>query len=131
MTMMASRTLGTCSYGAMETDAQVLIVGMFKLLQVLTLVIAAVAFGAAFAHVLELPGKRRLDKEAYFTVQSIDYPGFTIGGVSEPVASERLRWSCVLLKDPSSRFIHPTRPGGAAADVAPTRRRAFGVYRRA
>jgi ABC-type Fe3+-siderophore transport system permease subunit len=32
------------------------------------------------AHVLELPGKLRLDRDAYFAVQRIYYPGFTIGG---------------------------------------------------
>jgi hypothetical protein len=59
---------------------------VFKLLQLVTLVVVAVAFAGALAHVLELPGKRRLSKEAYFTVQSIYYPGFTIAGASEPLA---------------------------------------------
>jgi hypothetical protein len=31
----------------------------------------------------ELPGKVRLPKEAYVTVQQIYYPGFTIAGVGE------------------------------------------------
>jgi hypothetical protein len=38
----------------------------------------------ALAHALELPGKMRLTKEAYYAMQPIYYPGFTIGGISEP-----------------------------------------------
>jgi hypothetical protein len=52
---------------------------MFRLLQVLTLICVAVAMALALAHALELPGKMRLGKEAYLTVQPIYYPGFTIG----------------------------------------------------
>jgi hypothetical protein len=37
----------------------------------------------SLAHALELPGKLRLDKRAYYAVQSIYYPGFTIGGIGE------------------------------------------------
>jgi hypothetical protein len=58
---------------------------MLKVLQILTLVVVVVALAAALAHVLELPGKMRLTKEAYFTVQPIYYPGFTIAGASEPL----------------------------------------------
>src|SRR5687768_11360968 len=39
----------------------------------------------SLAHALELPGKRRLSKEAYLAVQPIYYPGFTIGGAAEPL----------------------------------------------
>lgn len=46
-----------------------------------TLVLVPVA-----AHALELPGKLRLAKEAYVTVQSIYYPGFTLIGMAEPIA---------------------------------------------
>lgn len=53
---------------------------MFNVLQILTALLIAVAFAMAFAHALELPGKMRLNKEAYFAVQPIYYPGFTIGG---------------------------------------------------
>ncbi len=34
----------------------------------------------SLAHVLEFPGKRRLGRDTYFEVQTIYYPGFTIGG---------------------------------------------------
>ena len=39
----------------------------------------------ALAHALELPGKLRLSKEQYLSVQPIYHPGFTIGGMAEPV----------------------------------------------
>jgi hypothetical protein len=40
----------------------------------------------ALAHGLELPGKLRLTKDAYFAIQPIYYPGFTIVGIAEPLA---------------------------------------------
>src|SRR5262245_15021630 len=53
---------------------------MFLLLQVTTVSLVSVAMALALAHALELPGKRRLDKNAYLAAQPIYYPGFTIGG---------------------------------------------------
>jgi len=53
---------------------------MFGVLQTLTAILIAVAMAMALAHALELPGKMRLTKEAYFAVQPIYYPGFTVGG---------------------------------------------------
>lgn len=53
---------------------------MFLLLQVISVFLVAVALCTALAHALELPGKLRLDKETYTAMQSIYYPGFTIGG---------------------------------------------------
>jgi hypothetical protein len=53
---------------------------MFHLLQVLAVILVAAAMGLALAHALELPGKMRLTKEAYYAMQPIYYPGFTIGG---------------------------------------------------
>jgi hypothetical protein len=52
-------------------------------LEVLTVMVAAVTMSLALAHALELPGKLRLNKEKYLTVQPIYYPGFTLGGVAE------------------------------------------------
>jgi hypothetical protein len=37
--------------------------------------------GLSLAHALEFPGKLRLPKDEYMIVQSIYYPGFTIGGM--------------------------------------------------
>jgi hypothetical protein len=58
---------------------------MFQALQVLTVMLAAVAMALALAHALELPGKLRLPKDAYLATQTIYYPGFTIGGIAEIV----------------------------------------------
>ena len=59
---------------------------MFDVLQILTVILVALAMAPALAHALELPGKMRLTKEAYFAVQIIYYPGFTIaGGIGEAV----------------------------------------------
>lgn len=59
---------------------------MVDVVQSLSLILVVLALVPALAHALELPGKLRLSKEAYFAVQPIYYPGFTIAGVSEPVA---------------------------------------------
>ena len=53
---------------------------IFITLQVLTTILIMVALALALAHSLELPGKMRLSRDAYFAVQPIYYPGFTIGG---------------------------------------------------
>jgi len=53
---------------------------MFRGLEVLTVLLVAVAMALALAHALELPGKLRLSKDAYIAMQPIYYPGFTIGG---------------------------------------------------
>jgi hypothetical protein len=53
---------------------------MLASLQVIAILLAAVGFGLSLAHALELPGKHRLAREDYLKVQTIYYPGFTIGG---------------------------------------------------
>ena len=58
---------------------------MLQLLQVLATVLVAIVLGLGIAHAGELPGKLRLPKDTYLAVQPIYYPGFTIGGVSEPI----------------------------------------------
>ena len=37
------------------------------------------------AHAMEYPGKMRLSRDAYLTVQPIYYPGFTVAGGSAEV----------------------------------------------
>jgi hypothetical protein len=54
-------------------------------LQILTVVVVAIAMALSLAHALELPGKMRLSKEQYLAVQPIYYPGFTFGGIAEPL----------------------------------------------
>lgn len=56
---------------------------MFTVLQVVTLMLVALAMVPAVAHALEFPAKRRLPQDAYLTVQRIYYPGFTIAGLAE------------------------------------------------
>ena len=56
---------------------------MVRFVEVLAVVLVAIAMALTLAHALELPGKLRLDKEQYFAVQTIYYPGFTIGGIAE------------------------------------------------
>jgi hypothetical protein len=56
------------------------------LLQVTALALVAVVLTATLAHALELPGKLRLGREDYLTVQGIYYPGFTRAGLAEPAA---------------------------------------------
>lgn len=50
-------------------------------LGVVTLFLVSVAMGLSLAHVLEFPGKLRLDEASYREVQAIYYPGFAIGGL--------------------------------------------------
>ena len=60
---------------------------MFHAALFVAIVLSAVGMGLSLAHALELPGKRRLGRDAYFAVQTIYYPGFTIGGaLGEPLA---------------------------------------------
>lgn len=54
---------------------------MIHVLSVLALLLVGITMGLALAHALEFPGKLRLGEEAYRTVQTIYYPGFTIGGL--------------------------------------------------
>ena len=59
---------------------------MFTLLQIATALLVAIAMALALAHALELPGKMRLNQATYYATQAIYYPGFTMGGISEPVS---------------------------------------------
>jgi Domain of unknown function (DUF1772) len=59
---------------------------VLELLQILSVILAALALLPALAHALEMPGKLRLSKDAYLTAQTIYYPGFTIAGAAEPLA---------------------------------------------
>jgi hypothetical protein len=57
---------------------------MLQTVEIVSILLVALAMAPALAHLLEFPGKRRLTKDAYLTVQPIYYPGFTIaGGIGE------------------------------------------------
>ncbi|GLQ56942.1 anthrone oxygenase family protein [Devosia nitrariae] len=60
---------------------------MSFVLEILAVLAAAVALAPSLAHALEYPGKLRLDRLDYMTVQPIYYPGFTMTGFAEPVAA--------------------------------------------
>jgi len=59
---------------------------MMLVLEIVAILLTAVVMSLSLAHALELPGKMRLNREAYLTTQTIYYPGFTIGGIAEPLA---------------------------------------------
>ena len=59
---------------------------MFTALEIAALMLTGVAMAPALAHALEHPGKMLLGREDYLTVQGIYYPGFTLAGLSEPIA---------------------------------------------
>src|SRR5438067_1841223 len=57
---------------------------MFQTVEIVSILLVALAMAPALAHLLEFPGKIRLTKDAYLTVQPIYYPGFTVaGGIGE------------------------------------------------
>jgi hypothetical protein len=59
---------------------------MLLAFQFLVAMLVALAAALSTAHALEMPGKMRLDRESYFIVQKIYYPGFTVGGIGEGLA---------------------------------------------
>src|SRR5262249_59796352 len=76
---------------------------MFHAALFVAIVLSAVGMGLSLAHALELPGKRRLSRDAYFAVQTIYYPGFTIAApLAEPFATVARRRP-VLFTGPGSQ----------------------------
>ena len=59
---------------------------MYHFLEFVACLLVATAMAPAAAHALERPGKMRLDRQHYFVVQQIYYPGFTAAGIAEPAA---------------------------------------------
>ena len=57
---------------------------MLDIFRLVTVILVVVAVTLTLGHALELPGKRRLSREAYTAMQPIYYPGFTIAaGIGE------------------------------------------------
>src|SRR5688572_9257939 len=77
---------------------------MMLALQVFAVLLVAIAMALALAHALELPGKLRLSKEQYLGMQPIYYPGFTIGGMAEPVGLLLLLMLLILTPYSSVKF---------------------------
>jgi hypothetical protein len=68
-----------------------------KVIRYLSLLLVALTLGLTFAHVLEIPGKLRLDGATWLAVQHNLYVGFgTVGAVVE-VAAIVLTWLLVLM----------------------------------
>ena len=77
---------------------------MLLALEVVTIFLAAVAMSLALAHALEYPGKMRLDPETYMAVQTIYYPGFTLGGAGEPLAALAALLLLIVMRDQGAAF---------------------------
>lgn len=71
-------------------------------LSVLALLLVGVTMGLSLAHALEFPGKLRLDEQTYRAVQTIYYPGFSIGGLIGELGGLLLLALAVLLASPMS-----------------------------
>jgi hypothetical protein len=59
---------------------------MLHFIHTLAITLVVIALVPAMAHAFEFPGKKRLNRDDYVTVQAIYYPGFTLLGISEPAA---------------------------------------------
>jgi hypothetical protein len=57
---------------------------MLHTIQIVAILLTALAMAPAIAHAFEFPGKRRLGRDGYVAVQAIYYPGFTLLGIAEP-----------------------------------------------
>jgi hypothetical protein len=77
---------------------------MVQTLEVVSIILTAVVVALTLAHALELPGKMRLSRESYLATQTIYYPGFTIGGIAEPLAPIALVVLLLAMPAGSTRF---------------------------
>jgi hypothetical protein len=71
---------------------------------IVTLLLVAITMALSLAHALELPGKLRLKEATYKSVQTIYYPGFTIGGFAEIGGIIALVIVLYLTPYPGARF---------------------------
>ena len=77
---------------------------MILALTVIVVLLVAIAMALALAHALEWPGKMRLTQEQYLAVQPIYYPGFTFGGIAEPIGILALLILVVLTPTDTTAF---------------------------
>ena len=77
---------------------------MSRLFPLACLLLTAIAMALPLAHVAEMPGKMRLDRETYLAVQQIYYPGFTIGGIAEPLGALAILALLIFAPLPGERF---------------------------
>jgi hypothetical protein len=55
------------------------------MLRIVTVLVVVLATIPAVSHALELPGKMRLTRDEYVTMQRVYYPGYTMAGIAEPM----------------------------------------------
>src|SRR5437879_814519 len=78
---------------------------MLQTVEIVSILLVALAMAPALAHLLEFPGKSRLTKDAYLTVQPIYYPGFTIaGGIGEAGGLISILASLILTPHSATAF---------------------------
>ncbi len=77
---------------------------MSRVFPLACLLLVGIAMALSLAHVAELPGKMRLDRETYLAVQQIYYPGFTIGGIAEPLGALAVLTLLILTPLPGVRL---------------------------
>lgn len=70
---------------------------MIAVLQALAILLVAVLLATTLGHALEMPGKMRLDREAYFKTQTIYWPGFTVIGGGAEILSMVVTFVLALL----------------------------------
>jgi len=85
-------------------------------INIISILLVALAMAPALAHLLEFPGKKRLTKDAYLTVQPIYYPGFTVAGGIGEVGGSILVF-VVLLLTPRGHAGVLVKTSGATCDA--------------
>ncbi len=68
-----------------------------KVVRYLSLLLVALTLGLTFAHVMEIPGKLRLDGASWLTVQHNLYIAFGVVGAAIEVLAIVLTWLLVLM----------------------------------
>lgn len=68
-----------------------------KVVRFLSLLLVALTLGMTFAHVMEIPGKLRLDGATWLTVQHNLYIAFGVIGAAIEVLGIALTWTLVLM----------------------------------
>jgi hypothetical protein len=68
-----------------------------KIIRYLSLLLVALTLGMTFAHVMEIPGKLRLDGATWLTVQHNLYVAFGIVGAAIEVLAILLTWTLLLM----------------------------------
>jgi hypothetical protein len=70
---------------------------ILKTVRYLSLLLVALTLGLTFAHVMEIPGKLRLDGATWLAVQHNLYVAFGVAGAGIEVAAIVLTWVLVLM----------------------------------